>query len=93
MTARIRDPLQPFSKRPSAEVHDQAEGQIQELKVGQHLPRMDRRNPLNRLYLHHQAPLDEEIGPEGFPHGYPSIFDIHDLLPLYGQAGAGKTCS
>ena len=83
----------PSRKVPPPKFMSRPKRQIEELEIGQHLPRMDGRKPVDRLDFDDQPPLDEEIGPEGLAHGNSVIFDIDDLLPFHGQAGAGEAGS
>jgi hypothetical protein len=46
-------------KGPAAEIHEEAQWQFEQLQVGQHLPRMDGGEPIDRFDLDDQSILDK----------------------------------
>ena len=56
--------MQPILQGRRAKIDEEADFQVQEAEIGQHLLGMDGRQPLQRLDLDHNKGFDDQIDPE-----------------------------
>src|SRR5688572_12352180 len=82
--------MEAFLEGGVAEVDQQADLEVHQTQIGQELLRMNGCEALDRLELHDDAFIDDEIGAEAFFKEKPVVFDPHWALPLHSEPAPFK---